>query len=405
MTKRTSLIAPAAAADRFTEIDALRGFALFGILLANLPNWIGLGIVPPDQTAGLMGSIDFGNFTIFYNGLLDGKFYTIFSLLFGLGFSLQLERLEKRGADGRAVFMRRMAVLLAFGLLHLCFIWSGDILTLYALLGFTLPLFRRLSDKALLAAAGIALFVIPFAGVALLNARNPEWIAPLYGQADALWVAAGGSADDDYFEVLKYGGVSEWMTRAGSEWAYNLVGKIESWRIFKVLGTMLVGMWAGRMLLRGQLLGNPRLLWSVFLGGFAIALPTLWIYAQQPPHSQTHWSSLLGTAPAGFAYAAGFVLLLGRLPLLSRLLAPVGRMALTNYIATSVVMGFVFYGLGLGMMGDLKTDAVYAMGLVFFGAMIAWSHWWLARYKQGPLEALWRRLTYPSNGPVEAAAA
>ncbi|KLI63630.1 DUF418 domain-containing protein [Aurantiacibacter marinus] len=405
MTKQASLIAPSPAADRFTEIDALRGFALFGILLANLPNWMGIGVVPPDQMAVLMRGIGLENFTAFYNGVLDGKFYTIFSLLFGLGFSLQLERLEKRGADGRAVFMRRMAVLLFFGLFHLSFIWGGDILTLYALLGFTLPLFRGLSDKALLATAAFAIFVVPFAGVALLNTRNPEWIAPLFGQADALWVAAGGNADDDYFDVLKYGGFSEAMTRAGSLWAYNMVEKIENWRIFKVLGTMLVGMWAGRMLLRGQLLENRRLLWSVFLGGLVIALPTLWIYAQQPPHSQTHWASLLGTAPAGFAYAAGFVLLLDRLPALSRILSPVGRMALTNYIATSVVMGFVFYGLGLGLIGDVPTGTVYGMGLLFFGVMIGWSHWWLARYKQGPLEALWRRLTYPKNSAAVPAAA
>jgi hypothetical protein len=142
MGRTASIVAPATTGERFSEIDALRGFALYGILLANLPVWIGIPIVP-ERAAELMGSVDVRQFNAFFNGVLDGKFYTIFSALFGLGFSLQLERLEAPGANGGAIFLRRMAVLLIFGLIHICLIWSGDILMLYALLGFSLPLFRR----------------------------------------------------------------------------------------------------------------------------------------------------------------------------------------------------------------------------------------------------------------------
>ena len=127
--------------------------------------WVGIPFVPPELRQELSGGFTREYFAIFFNGMLDGKFYTIFSFLFGLGFAFQLERLEARGAAGRAIFMRRMAVLLIFGLIHLSFIWSGDILTLYALLGFTLPLFHPLGDRALLVVAAALLFAVPVLGV------------------------------------------------------------------------------------------------------------------------------------------------------------------------------------------------------------------------------------------------
>ena len=405
MPRYASLVSPAPAADRYTEIDALRGFALFGILLANLPFWVGIPFVPPELRQELSGGFTREYFAIFFNGILDGKFYTIFSLLFGLGFALQLERPEARGAAGRAIFMRRMAVLLVFGLIHLSFIWSGDILTLYALLGFTLPLFRPLGDRALLVVAALLLFAVPVLGVWLLNTQDADWLKPLHEGSMALFVAAGGDPQADYFTELSRGGWRDLMNRAASEWAFTFTDKLETWRIPKVLGTMLFGMWAGRKLLRGELLGNRHLLWSIALAGAAIALPLHLVYVDQPLHAQTHWSSLFGTAPAGFAYAAAFLLAMPHLPRLEAALAPVGRMALTNYIATSVIFGFVFFGLGLGMMGRINLVQTYLGGLVLFAGMIALSRWWLTAHRQGPLEALWRHLTYPAKpaAPLQTA--
>ncbi|MBX7531612.1 DUF418 domain-containing protein [Qipengyuania sp. 1XM1-15A] len=396
MTKIASLIEPAGASDRFTEIDALRGFALFGILLANLPVWIGIPFAG-ERVPELMGAVTQQQFAAVFNGVLDGKFYTIFSALFGLGFSLQIERLNARGADGRRIFIRRMAVLLVFGLIHICLIWPGDILMLYALLGFTLPLFRPLTDRVLLAASAVLIFVLPSLLVFFVNSQNPEWATPMRDWAMNIYVAAGGTAitNSEYFNDLANGGLAELMPRAASEWAFGIVGRIEDWRFLKVLGTMLLGMWAGRQLVRGNLIGKRRLLWCVLLIGLAIGVPCGIVYAEQMPHQQSHWSSLLGTAPLGFAYAAAFLLIIPYTPRIRRLLADAGRMALTNYIGTSVVMGFIFYGIGLGMMGTLKVPETYAIGLLFFALMLVWSRLWLSRYKQGPLEWLWRRLTYP----------
>jgi uncharacterized protein len=145
------------------------------------------------------------------------------------------------------------------------------------------------------------------------------------------------------------------------------------------------------------LIGNRRFLWRVLLGGIAIGIPCAIVYAQQMPHQQSHWSSLAGTAPLGLAYAAAFLLAISTFPRVKRALADAGRMALTNYIATSVVMSFIFYGIGLGMMGTLRVPETYAIGIALFALMLAWSRWWLASHSQGPLEWLWRRLTYPAH--------
>lgn len=398
MTRTASLIAPAAAQERFTEIDALRGFALFGILLANLPVWVGIPFAG-ERAPELLGSLSFDSFKAFFNGVLDGKFYTIFSLLFGLGFSLQLERLEACRSKGTIIFLRRMAVLLLFGLIHICLIWSGDILMLYAVMGFTLPLFRRLPDAALLTVSALLLFVLPALLTSFVNEANPEWSAPLWEWAMGVYTSVGGSATSDsaYFDDLSTGGWDSYRSRAASEWAFGIVSRIEDWRFLKVLGTMLLGMWAGRMLLRGKLLESRKLLWSTLALGLLIGLPTNVVYAQQMPHAQTHWSSLVGTAPLGLAYAAAFLLVIPHLPRLQSLLAATGRMALTNYLATSVVFSTLFYGVGFGMMGTLKMDVTYAIGLAFFLLMIGWSVLWLSRHRQGPMEWLWRKLTYPRS--------
>ncbi|MEE4295342.1 MAG: hypothetical protein V2J20_01855, partial [Wenzhouxiangella sp.] len=146
-------ITPSATAERHNVLDALRGFALFGILLANIRFFSGWEFTGPVGRGELAGS----NYVIWdflHLAVIDGKFYTLFAFLFGLGFALQLERLYARGAAAASIFRRRTTILLGIGLVHLFVFWVGDILTPYALLGFVLLAVRKWDDRRLLIVAG-----------------------------------------------------------------------------------------------------------------------------------------------------------------------------------------------------------------------------------------------------------
>ncbi|MFP4277578.1 MAG: DUF418 domain-containing protein [Wenzhouxiangella sp.] len=158
-------LAPTSSAERHEVLDALRGFALFGILLANIQFFSGWAFIGPATRVELSGS-SYVIWDFFHLAVIDGKFYTLFAFLFGLGFALQLERLDARGAAAASIFRRRTAILLGFGLIHLFVFWVGDILTPYALLGFVLLAVRRWQDRTLLWVAGLAFF-FPIAGYLL----------------------------------------------------------------------------------------------------------------------------------------------------------------------------------------------------------------------------------------------
>jgi uncharacterized protein len=326
---------------------------------------------------------------------VDGKFYTIFSLLFGAGFALQIARLASRGTDGLRIYRRRVLVLLAIGLLHSWLIWDGDILTLYALLGLLLPLFHRWSERSLLVAAAILIFIVPPLGIelfAILGWKPHDW---LYGLSNSMAESLG--ADTNPENVIAWVGRDDFMgwfswTFTGTPFSWGL--RVETWRIPKVLGIMLIGMAAGRRLAAGGLLDNPRLLRRVLVAGLVVGFPAGLYYALVPSLGQADWPSLLGTVPLALAYAAAFVLAWPRAKSLLRHLAPVGRMALTNYLTHSIIGTAIFYGIGLGMVGRLQPLAIYAIAVMIFIAQMAFSRWWLERHEQGPAEAFWRVWTY-----------
>lgn len=384
------IAAPVSATERMDLLDGLRGFALLGILLANIDYWSGWLFLTPDQAAALAGSTQAHLQHFLHKLLIDGKFYTIFSLLFGLGFTLQLSRLERRGANGIAIFRRRLFVLLAIGLVHLWLIWDGDILTLYALLGLLLPLVRHWSERRLLTAAAL-LLLLPLLAAPLLKAAGINPGMPFY--------AIGGMVAGT--QGLEMGGEVAWLAR--SDWQSHLVWLesggffriamlLEWWRVPKVLGIMLIGMVLGRRLVAGTLLSDTRLLrWTLFWG-LLIGLPFSLLYAIGDSGQDGPWATI-GTAPLGFAYAAAFALLWPRLRALRVFVGP-GRMALTNYLMHSVLGITIFYGIGFGLVGTMPPLGFYGVALAIYAFQILFSWLWLARFDQGPLERLWRLATY-----------
>ena len=382
-------------AERIELLDALRGFALFGILLANILYWSGWAFMTEAQSVSVAGAEAVAWQYRFHHALVDGKFYTLFSLLFGAGFALQIARLSARGMEGMRIYRRRVLVLLAIGLVHSWLIWDGDILTLYALLGLVLPFFYRWRERNLLIAAAVLIFVVPFAGMGLFDRLGWAPHEPVYALAN--WIAESLGADtapDKALEWFRRDDFAGWASWAMSGTPYSWALRIETWRIPKVLGIMLVGIAVGRRLAAGGFFENRKLFGQVLAAGLAIGVPATAVYAVVPGQGQASWSSLIGTVPLALAFAAAFVLVWPRAQPVLRHLVPVGRMALTNYLTHSLIGLIFFYGIGFGLAGTLSPPFFYGVALLIFGAQMLFSRWWLARYEQGPAEALWRSATY-----------
>jgi uncharacterized protein len=393
-------VVPTSATERHQVLDALRGFALFGIFLANIRFFSGWEFLGPEQRGALAGEF-YGLIDFLHLAVVNGKFYTLFAFLFGLGFALQLQRLEGRGAAATRIYLRRTTILLAFGVVHLFVFWVGDILTPYALLGFVLLAIRGWSDRTLLTAAGVAFFV-PVAGYALFWALR---IDPSLGLYELAYAIMPPGTEDPMVDLR----LTAWGDRLQSSFGLGILRfgyLFDTWRWPKLFAIMLIGMWAGRRLARGELLSDTRLLVRVFIiGGLsgAIAGPILaglnGLGFDRPYSLQNFLGVVAYTfavIPLGLAYAAGFALLwrVASGPL--RMLAAPGRMALTNYLTQTLVALTVFYGVGFGQAGQWSIQALHAFAGSVYAVQIIVSNLWLRRFRYGPMEWLWRALTYGS---------
>jgi uncharacterized protein len=401
--------------ERVELIDILRGFALFGILLVNMMHFawpiyreaidITLWTGPWDRAAEVLIAF-----------LAEGKFFTLFSLLFGLGLAIQLERAEAKGVAFVPLYVRRLVILLAIGLAHAFLFWWGDILTYYALLGFLLLLFRHKTPRALLAWAG-ALVLVPIVintllvGAVILGRTTPEGTAQLeatLAQTEATYRAAFEQA------LAVYGG-SDFLAmipqRIG-DWGFATVGVLYGGMLFVVLAMFLFGLYFGKRRLLHDAASHLRLWRKVFGWGVAIGLVGNALYvvlARAGGALEPSWGTLVGLvgflvgAPAlSLAYASSLVLLVQRPSWLKRLrpLAPVGRMALSNYLLQTLLATTLVHGYGLGLYGRIGPAAGIALTLAIFAVQIPLSAWWLARFRFGPLEWLWRNLTYGRLQPL-----
>lgn len=391
-------------ADRIELLDALRGFALLGILLANILYWSGWIMMTEPQRIAFAGPVEFAWQYRLHHFFVDGKFYTIFSLLFGAGFALQIERLQSRGLAGMRIYRRRVLVLLAIGLVHSWLIWDGDILTLYALLGPLLPFFFAWRERNLLIASAFLIFIVPPVGMAVFEwggwAPHEQILSWCVVTAERLGV---DTAPDKALEWMRRDDFRGWLawilTGTPISWALRL----ESWRIPKVLGIMLLGLVAGRRLAAGTLLEDGKLLRRVLAAGLIIGVPASAYYAAVPGLGQKDWPSLIGTVPLALAYVAAFALAWPRARPVLRHFSPVGRMALTSYLTHSLIGVIFFYGIGFGLAGTMQPAVFYAVALLIFTVQVYFSRWWLARHEQGPAEALWRLATYGSRAPPAVA--
>jgi len=381
------MTATAPTTDRIQALDVLRGVAVAGILLANVLVFFGIFMIPEsrDPVARFVERV-----------LVDGKFYSIFSLLFGIGFGLQLAR---GGEAALPRFKRRLRVLLGIGAIHALLIWAGDILMLYALLGFTMPWFARKSNRELLRwtvillAVPTALYVIALAAWILVGSGTPP--------ASDTGVPAKILA---IFEAMGRGGVKDALKGnlvfVAIRWA-DLVATV---RFPKVLGMFVLGLW----IVRAGIAQSPAthratlVRWSLL--GWGVGLPTNVVAAwalHSWPYLPPSLAGLLGVVMQAvgvpmlaLGYAASVALLVVDGRRLITVFAPLGRMALTNYLMHSIICVTLSYGFGLGLWWRIGAATAMLIAVAIIALQIPLSAWWLSRYRFGPVEWIWRRLTY-----------
>jgi uncharacterized protein len=399
--------------NRRIHLDVLRGFALLGILLVNF-EWF----LRPLQAIMLGGEPDLSGLDQLTDALVttlgEGKFYPLFSMLFGAGFALMAERALQRAAPFWGIYLRRLLVLTAIGLIHTILIWGGDVLLVYAISAFIMILLFRRTPSRRLWKWGLFFISIPV----ILMWVGTLSIMAVSSQPELRAEILQEFADDE--AALREKITQASIVHASGSFADNVALRVDD-TLFKlqyflfwatpIIGYFLLGRW----LIVSDRLMNPSdhgmyfRRWrsrGLLLGLIASALAT-WLMWDISPNVPTLEAALGNT----LAIYGGLLLALGYLSTIVlsaerlRFLAPVGQMALTNYLAQSLVWTWVIYGYGLGLWGELPRWSSVPLAFAFFGLQIVFSQWWMARYRFGPAEWLWRSLTYGERQSMRRAPA
>ena len=397
-------IAPTSATQRLELLDSLRGFALAGVLFANLTAF-SLYFFLPEATRSTLPSLAVDRWlSPFYYTFVSAKFITLFSLLFGIGFALQMQR-SGDSREGLRRYVRRLAILLLIGLVHADVLWWGDILRYYAVIGLVLIPMRH-APARLLAIAGVGLAVVPHALVPVL------WNGP---------GVALDSRETAFAAALAAFSGPDWATMLRGNLAFNHWWVLSHWQqACWVGGCLLVGSALGRLGVLAEPERHARfwkhmLRWALPAGLLACLGIELESYGRFP--AATAWFDAAqrqvlyamfrdcATLVLGLGYIAGFTALFAvpgaRRGL--RHLAPVGRMALSNYLAHSLLGIALFYGIGFDIGPRYGMAGVTVAFVLLFAAQIAISRCWLSRFRFGPVEWLWRSLTYGRWQPMRIA--
>ena len=403
----TSQALPVSQNERADILDTLRGFALIGVLFDNIIGFSGWGMMAGTTQESLSTWPADGILGLLELTFIKGKFYSLFSLLFGIGFSIILIRNEQKGVKPLKIFYRRLIILMLFGVVHSYFLWEGDILLLYALIGLVLPFFRKCSDRSLLiwAAALIASPILIDIIKVVFNFKAGAFLESIATRVDT----RNGITDDNYRQYLyKEGsGWQEWRNwqQSGLFWRYSYL--LESNRIPKVLGMFLLGFWAGRKMMYVNLEDYATLFKKIRRWGFIIGIPSALacsyfeIFATE--HMKPELAHIgntvfyaLSVVPLCLAYTSVICLhwIKKRGNSKLKVLAPMGRMALTNYLMQTMICITIFYGVGFGFGGNIGQSIFFPIAIGIYLLQILYSNLWFKYFNYGPFEWIWRMLTY-----------
>ncbi len=402
------LIGPVLRQERIEAIDILRGVAILGILIVNM-NMRGFSLpegLPAHELWPNKVDRTVEKLILFF---ADEQFITLFSFLFGLGLAVQMMRAETRGARFLPLYLRRLCVLMLIGVAHFLFLWDGDILHAYALDGFILLPFLRRSLKTLLVWAGIFLCIpLLFSGLttyySITRQVNPQVVN---------WISFSDPAEDQqtieearriysrgtYAEMIKFRArdlPGEFLP--GSDDTYILIG-------------FLLGLYAGRRGIFHDVSAHLPFIRRVQGWGLVIGVAGNAAFAAGGSFDPSPTSvmenvgrmCLVFAAPAmSFLYASTIILLTQGEAWRRRLvpLAAVGRMAISNYLLQSLICTMIFYSYGLALFCKVRPSVGLLLTIIIWLIQIPLSVWWLRRFQFGPIEWLWRSLTYWQRQPM-----
>lgn len=394
---------------RIETLDIVRGVAVMGILAMNIVAFAMPGAAYINPAAyGTASSADLGSW-VFSFILIDGKMRGLFSFLFGASMLLVIDRAEAAGASPARVHYSRMFWLLVFGLIHFFFIWYGDILSLYAPIGMLAFFFRRMGVVKLIV-LGLCLLVAQFVltaffafGISMTEAQalaphaSPEAIRSWAEMQKGIGLYSPQHLQDvlslyrgSYGPIVQHQLTEDWMAPINSIWQFG----------WETLAYMLFGMAA---LKTGFLTGawDRRRYLKVIAIGFGVGIPLYaalawWLIRQDFSVFWLVAGWLTATVPIRpfmiLAIAATVILLTRKGGWLTGRIAAAGRAAFTNYLGTSILMTFLFYGYGFGLFGHLTRIQLWLPVIGTWAIMLLWSKPWLDRFHYGPFEWLWRSL-------------
>jgi uncharacterized protein len=382
-------------------LDVLRGFALLGIIIMNMPGfntpWGAFARDPPMFPGAADKAAQFFMTTVF-----EGKANSIFSFLFGLGLTIQLQRAESRGAPVTSLYLRRLSVLFLLGVAHGVLMWSGDVLHVYAVIGLLVLALRRVPDGWLFGIIGVCI-VAPMLrdGYALL--ADEVRIRSL-----STWL----SISHEQERIFREGTYTEQVAARIEMYVFVygvLIQRVAGWMWISVsfTATMLLGVYAGRKRLFSNVAeAAPKLRtltgWCLGLGLTASASLAVLGALREPSSGRTVEDFVtsvlynLNRPLLCMAYVGVIALLLQKERFARPLfwLAPAGRMPLTNYLMQSVIATTIFYSHGLALFGKIGPLVGLLLSVAIFAVQVLYSRWWFGRFEFGPLEWLWRAVTY-----------
>lgn len=378
---------------RVDVADVLRGVAVMGIILLHSIEHFNFYSFP--DTSEQCAFLNFTDRSI-WDGLFflfGGKAYAIFALLFGFSYFIQYDNQRLRGHDFRLRFCWRLVLLFLIGNFNAMF-FTGEVLVLYSLAGFIMPLTCRMSDKALLILACV-LLMQPVAIVYLLCACfNPDFTVPAI-PTDSFWAATYAVQTSGTF----------WETVKANLWEGQLASLAWAWdnaRVFQTMALFLLGFLIGR---REWFLEKNLKKWNKVLCGALVAFFPLYGLVNMLPDFLPNPAirislMLIVTSLSKFAFmlilVSGILMAYYRTNLRSLLLklTPYGRMSLTNYITQSIVGSMLFYNWGFALHNQLGITASFLVGVLFLLVQFSFCRWWMKRHAHGPLEYLWKRATW-----------